>query len=445
MRLITIDWRLFAMKMSSFKSIYLVLAFAISLSGLASAMASSDFMAAVVSEQSLLLSDSEADSDQLGFLEAGDTLSVFPEMSTDDYFFVMASSGACEESYGWVPSKTVSFSDERYSDVPKNHWAQAAVRNLDDEGIMVGDNDGFNGEKLVSRYELATTLDRHLKRFEAYKNAVQASLEAIPVNKTLSASEATRMDRLIRHLEGIELTENSLKSSYAKLEERINNNEQRVDVVEEMSANNGELIAMVRTEVSGMSGKLANLGKVESNVATMMKRIGALERNQVAGGTNSPVNVIDGHELQKAIDVLSSRVKELESSRGMVMAKAVAVEPQAMLEVDDELSSEFSIDGFAENMDEEVSDINTFENPARNMSTNVTSAHSALRAALTKGLVIRRHPLDERASGVSNVNEKTGSEPNRVLVQALTKQIAAISSSLSSVGNRIEDIERGVL
>lgn len=254
------------------------------------------------------------------------------------------------------------------------------------------------------------------------------------------------MDRLIRHLEGIELTENSLKSSYTKLEERINNNEQRVDIVEELSTNNGELIAMVQTKMSGMTSKLAKMSNVESNVSTMMKRIGALERNQIAGLNNaSSVNGIDGNELQRELNIIRARVKELEVSREMIMAKAVVLEPETMVEVDVVDEVEFSIDGFEEDSEEAVSEINTFENPSRSLSTNVTSAHSALRAALTKGLVIRRHPLDQSVAGVAGAERKTGSEPNRVLVQALTKQIAAISSSLSSVGNRIEDIERGVL
>ena len=432
------------MKKYRSRSMHLIMVFLISISGLTFATAASrDFTSAVVSEESLLLADSSSDSDQLGFLEVGDTLSVFPEMSTENYFFVMAKSGTCEESYGWVPARTINFSDEKYSDVPQNHWARAAVRNLDDQEIMVGDNNGFNGEKTVTRYELATTLDRHLKKFEAYKNAVQKSLEAIPVNKMLSGNEASRMDRLIRHLEGIELTENSLKSSYAKLEERINYNEQRVDVVEEMSMNNGELIARVQTEMSGFSRKLAKVGNVESSVGHMMKRIGALERNQIAALNQAPSGKpVVGNELREELDVLRARVRELEVSREMVMAKAVVLPPVVnTVEVDDTEEVEFSIDGFEENLDEEPVTGNTFENPPT-ISNNVANAHSALRAALTKGLVIRRHPLDQGTTLLSNSERKVASEPNRVLVQALTKQIAAISSSLSSVGNRIE---RGVL
>jgi len=209
--------------------------------------------------------------------------------------------------------------------------------------------------------------------------------------------------------------------------------------------NNGELIARVQTKMSGMTQKLAKVNSVESSVKHMMKRIGALERNQLAGSYAPATDQVQ-EKLRNELNVLKSRVKELEVSREMIMAKAVTFEPEVnIVEVDDTEDVEFSIDGFEDNTDDEPSLANSFENPPPNLSTNVYNAHSALRAALTKGLVIRRHPLDQRASGAANIDKKTGSEPNRVLVQALTRQIAAISSSLSSVGNRIEDIERGVL
>jgi len=451
------------------------------------------YMSAVVSNESLLLADSSPDSNQLGFLEAGDRLSVFPEMSTGDYFFVMASTGNCSESYGWVPAQTVSFSDAKYADIPENHWAQDAVRNLDDQGIMVGNADGFNGEKSVSRYELATTLNRHLKQFQAYKNSVQLSLESIAVNGgTLSGREAARMDRLIRHLEGIEVTENTLKNSYANLEKRINNNEQTINVIEQMAVNNGELIAKVDGRVTAFGKKVARISGVEGTVRNLMKRIDNLEINQ--GRTNSNGSAVSDSaetlKLHKELNQLKSRVNELESSKEVIMASTATVtdsQPaqrndfEVKADTCDSESSEieefdFPIDGFGEdtfydgeesnNYDEQENDNSeqnneslvaeesimtmaakepSFEQPAPSLSTNVSQAHSALREALNKGLVIRRHPLDAQNDGEENIVNRVSSEPNRVLVRALTRQIAEISSSLSSVGNRIEDIERGVL
>jgi hypothetical protein len=55
-----------------------------------------------------------------------------------------------------------------FSDVPQNHWAADAVKKMSDSGIMVGYPQGkFQGEKPVTRYELAVTLERFVHFVEA--------------------------------------------------------------------------------------------------------------------------------------------------------------------------------------------------------------------------------------------------------------------------------------
>ena len=435
------------MKLGLFKCLCLVVVMGISSGACTGFAKGNNFMNAVVTEESILLADSSPESSQLGFLEKGDGLSVFPEMSTENYFFVMAKTGTCEDSYGWIPSRTVMFSDEKFADVPRNHWAREAISNLEDEGIMKGSEGYFHGSQTVSRYELATVLDRHLKKFQAYKSAIQQSLEAMPVNKTLSDSEASRMSRLIRHLEGIELTENSLKSSYAKLEKRINNNEQRIDVVEETSVNNGQLIAKVQTQVNEQSRNISKMNRdfskvniMEKDIQEIFHRLHSLNASESSVNETSSFYEKQQKEMLKQIDILSERIRNLESSKGVVMAQA-----DVSTEIDNEITGdEFAFEGFDEPEDEEAFQ-ESFEcvDCEVDLNNTVSQAHSALKEALNKGLKITRHPLDDTNN--QTLIEHTPSEPNRVLVRALTKQIAEISDSLNSVGTRIEDIERGVL
>lgn len=55
-----------------------------------------------------------------------------------------------------------------FRDVPPTHWAHAAVVNLADRGVLTGRPDGtFQGEKPVTRFELAVALDRFVKQVEA--------------------------------------------------------------------------------------------------------------------------------------------------------------------------------------------------------------------------------------------------------------------------------------
>ena len=63
-----------------------------------------------------------------------------------------------------------------FSDMPEDHWAYEAVSNVVDAGIMNGYPDGsFKGDKTVTRYELAQTLDRML----SYDDAADALAIAI--------------------------------------------------------------------------------------------------------------------------------------------------------------------------------------------------------------------------------------------------------------------------
>lgn len=52
-------------------------------------------------------------------------------------------------------------SEIKFFDVPASHWAAGAVQRVTERGLMNGYPDGsFQGEKAVTRYELASILDR---------------------------------------------------------------------------------------------------------------------------------------------------------------------------------------------------------------------------------------------------------------------------------------------
>ncbi len=77
------------------------------------------------------------------------------------------------------------------SDVPSGHWAAGAVRRLASEKIMGGTASGkFQGDKPVTRYELALTLDRLVRYLEAGRKPLTQSPAQSPVK--IPASAKTR-------------------------------------------------------------------------------------------------------------------------------------------------------------------------------------------------------------------------------------------------------------
>lgn len=57
--------------------------------------------------------------------------------------------------------------DVEFKDVPPDHWAASAVKEVVAKGIMKGFPDGtFRGDQPVTRYELAVTLARFMRHVE---------------------------------------------------------------------------------------------------------------------------------------------------------------------------------------------------------------------------------------------------------------------------------------
>lgn len=79
------------------------------------------------------------------------------------------------------------------ADVPTGHWAAGAVRRLAAEKIMTGGVHGeFQGDKPVTRYELALTLDRLVHYIEAGRKPLNPHKAQGAVKIPASADAATR-------------------------------------------------------------------------------------------------------------------------------------------------------------------------------------------------------------------------------------------------------------
>jgi len=66
-----------------------------------------------------------------------------------------------------------AISAEQFKDVPKDHWAADSVQKLADKGIVKGYPDNtYKGDKPVTRYELAATLQRMIEYIEQSKKPI---------------------------------------------------------------------------------------------------------------------------------------------------------------------------------------------------------------------------------------------------------------------------------
>jgi len=84
-------------------------------------------------------------------------------------------------------------------DVPAHHWAAGAVGRVVHQRIMGRDPDGrFRGDKPVTRYELAVTLDRFVRYMEAVHKPLH--VEAHPPSVSVSPQAPPEARRALMHL-----------------------------------------------------------------------------------------------------------------------------------------------------------------------------------------------------------------------------------------------------
>lgn len=85
------------------------------------------------------------------------------------------------------------------TDVSSSHWAAGAVQRLTSENILVGSAEGkFEGNKPITRYELAVTLDRLVR----YMETGQTPLRPKPAHASVKmpASADAKTQQALTHL-----------------------------------------------------------------------------------------------------------------------------------------------------------------------------------------------------------------------------------------------------
>lgn len=85
-------------------------------------------------------------------------------------------------------------------DVPAHHWAAGAVGRVVHQRIMGRDPDGrFRGDKPVTRYELAVTLDRFVRYMEAVHKPlhVESHPQAVPLSAHVPSEARLALTHLV--------------------------------------------------------------------------------------------------------------------------------------------------------------------------------------------------------------------------------------------------------
>lgn len=130
---------------------------------------------------------------------------------------------------------TLSYSELKYEDIDKNHWAYESVQKLVDEGIIEEDSFRFEGNKPLSRYQFAHDLSNALNKIDLEK----ANKKELDILETLVVDFSNELNKIGFDAKTFEERMENVESEIKKLNDTITANtiyirklEERIKVLE---------------------------------------------------------------------------------------------------------------------------------------------------------------------------------------------------------------------
>jgi hypothetical protein len=84
-----------------------------------------------------------------------------------------------------------ALAQENFPDVPDNHWAYEALKNMKNDGLLVGYPDGlFRGQRPASRYELAVAIHATYQKLKGMYDGLDSQIKALSASLDGKADKA---------------------------------------------------------------------------------------------------------------------------------------------------------------------------------------------------------------------------------------------------------------
>lgn len=129
----------------------------------------------------------------------------------------------------------LSYSELKYEDIDKNHWAYKSVEKLVASGVIEEDSFRFEGNKPLTRYQFAYDLSNALEKIDMEK----ASKKELNILETLVVDFSNELNKLgfdtknfDERVENTETEIKKLKDILKKNNETIKKLEERIKVLE---------------------------------------------------------------------------------------------------------------------------------------------------------------------------------------------------------------------
>jgi len=202
---------------------------------------------------------------------------------------------------------SLGVSAQQFDDVPRDHWAYDSVQTLAKKGYLsLYSGEDFNGEKLLTRYEMAEIIANILENTVGSSASQNLSEKDVDVIRKLSLE---------------------FRDELVKVAERQKKFEQRLKDVEDTNQIQDEDIANINVRVSKMQEDVQKLSSLEKSVEEINNQITTLEDKLTAireeGASSQKLQELEDNQSvnMTKINELENRIEKLEAEKAASAAK----------------------------------------------------------------------------------------------------------------------------
>lgn len=148
-------------------------------------------------------------------------------------------------------------SAQYFDDVPRDHWAYDSVQTLAEKGYLsLYAGEDFNGDKPLSRYEMAEIITNVLENTTGSTTSQKLSEEDVDVVRELSLEFRDELVAVAERQKKFETRLNNLEDTNQIQDEDIANINVRVS---ELEANNQSAIEEIDSKIASLEAELAEI------------------------------------------------------------------------------------------------------------------------------------------------------------------------------------------
>lgn len=193
---------------------------------------------------------------------------------------------------------------QQFDDVPRDHWAYDSVQTLAEKGYLsLYSGEDFNGEKPLTRYEMAEIIANVLENTTGGSASQDLSKEDVDIIRELSLEFR---DELVKVAE-----------RQKKFEQRLNNIEDINQIQDEDISNINVRVSEMQAEVDKVSGLEESVNEINSQLASLEEELAAVQEE---GASSQKLQELEDNQSvnMTRIRKLEQRIEELEVEKAAV-------------------------------------------------------------------------------------------------------------------------------